>query len=127
MEASRIKEAKEASRFMESLSSSEWMLTSIADRLSSRQEKNGNGTECAGFRRYEMELLRMNMAVQPSPPVAPETGGSSERYRLMALAAITGGLVVLCVMLALPFLPAISWGLALTIITWPMHRWIARR
>ncbi|MFO0866873.1 MAG: AI-2E family transporter [Gemmataceae bacterium] len=56
----------------------------------------------------------------------PEPSGSGERYRLMALAVITGGLVVLCVILALPFLPAISWGLALTIITWPMHRWIAR-
>jgi predicted PurR-regulated permease PerM len=69
----------------------------------------------------------MDMAAQPHLPAPPDPGGSGERYRLMALAAITGGLVLVCVLLALPFLPAISWGLALTIITWPMHRWIAQR
>lgn len=69
----------------------------------------------------------MNVPAQPDSPAVPEPSGSGERYRLMALAAITGGLVAICVLLALPFLPAISWGLALTIITWPMHRWIARR
>ncbi|MBX9680980.1 MAG: AI-2E family transporter [Gemmataceae bacterium] len=69
----------------------------------------------------------MKRSAQADPPVMRDQAGSGERYRLMALAAMTGGLVVLCVLLALPFLPAISWGLALTIITWPMHRWIARR
>src|SRR4051794_24262396 len=56
-----------------------------------------------------------------------EATGSGERYRLMALAAITGALVFVCVLLALPFLPAIAWGAALAIIVWPMHRWIRTR
>jgi len=71
----------------------------------------------------------MNMAAQPpsSASTPPGGGESSERYRLMALAVITGGLVVLCLLLAVPFVPAIAWGLALTIICWPMHRLIASR
>jgi predicted PurR-regulated permease PerM len=61
-------------------------------------------------------------AVPTQGEPAPPTMG--ERYRLFALAAITFGCVVLCFLLAIPFLPAIAWGVALAIISWPMHRWI---
>jgi len=46
---------------------------------------------------------------------------------MAALAALTVGLVVLCFLLALPFLSAIAWGVALAVISWPMHRWIRER
>jgi predicted PurR-regulated permease PerM len=52
------------------------------------------------------------------PPVA------SRGYRSAALAALTVGLVILCFLLALPFLSAIAWGVALAVIAWPLHRWI---
>jgi predicted PurR-regulated permease PerM len=36
-------------------------------------------------------------------------------------------LLILSVLLAAPFLPAITWAVALAILAWPLHRWIARR
>jgi len=51
---------------------------------------------------------------------------SGARFRLLALAALTVSLIVLCVVVAVPFLPAITWGVALAIIAWPMHKVISR-
>ena len=51
---------------------------------------------------------------------------SNDRLRLFALAALTVGLIGLCVLLAVPFLPAITWGVALAILAWPLHRWVSR-
>lgn len=48
------------------------------------------------------------------------------RFRLFALAGLTAGLIGLCAGLTFPFLPAITWGVALAILAWPMHRRIAR-
>jgi predicted PurR-regulated permease PerM len=45
---------------------------------------------------------------------------------LFALATVTVGLIALCILLSVPFLPAITWGVALAIMAWPMHRWIRR-
>src|SRR5437773_3025226 len=50
----------------------------------------------------------------------------NDRLRLFALVALTAGLIALCVLLAVPFLPAITWGVALAILAWPLHRWIGR-
>ena len=36
-------------------------------------------------------------------------------------------LLVLCAWLAVPFLPAITWGVALAVIAWPLHTWVIRR
>jgi len=58
------------------------------------------------------------------PPAAPPP--SNERLRLLTLVALTAGLIALCLVLAIPFLPAITWGVALAILAWPMHRWIIR-
>jgi hypothetical protein len=44
-----------------------------------------------------------------------------------ALASLTAMSIALCVALALPVLPAITWAVALAILAWPMHRRIARR
>jgi predicted PurR-regulated permease PerM len=46
--------------------------------------------------------------------------------RPVALAAITLVLIALCAYLAWPFLPALTWALALAIIAWPLHVWITR-
>src|SRR4051812_31551180 len=65
-----------------------------------------------------------------APPPAADTPAAEARtgdlVRLGALAAVTAVLVSLCVLLAVPFLPAIAWGVALAIIAWPLHRWVGR-
>ena len=76
----------------------------------------------------------------PPPLVPPEARGphvrsagageptrTSTPIQLLALAALTGALLGLCVLLALPFLPAITWGVALAILAWPLHRWMSHR
>jgi predicted PurR-regulated permease PerM len=50
-----------------------------------------------------------------------------ERIRLLTLIALTVVLVGLSAWLALPFLPAITWAVALAILAWPLHRWLGRR
>ncbi len=49
-----------------------------------------------------------------------------ERIRLLTRAALTVALLGLCVALAVPFLPAVTWGVALAIMAWPLHTWIRR-
>src|SRR5436309_12396419 len=61
--------------------------------------------------------------VRPEGNTAAPSGA---RFRLLALAALTVSLIVLCVVVAVPFLPAITWGVALAIIAWPMHKVISR-
>ena len=74
----------------------------------------------------ETEDGKVPLDEQPAVPTAGEPAPPSmgERYRLFALAGLTFGCVVLCFLLAIPFLPAIAWGIALAIISYPMHRWI---
>src|SRR3954451_15545545 len=61
------------------------------------------------------------------PPSPRGTAGTGERVRLLALVTLTAVLIGLCLALAVPFLPAITWAVALAILAWPMHRWIAHR
>ncbi len=81
--------------------------------------RNGESTAMAGA-----DLVLPNSA----PPVAAPPR-EAERYRLLPLIALTGALILLCIVLAIPFLPSITWGVALAIIAWPLHsllrRWIA--
>jgi predicted PurR-regulated permease PerM len=61
----------------------------------------------------------------PSPKVdGPLTSGRP--LRPVALAIVTLVLIALCVYLAIPFLPALTWALALAILAWPLHVWIIR-
>jgi predicted PurR-regulated permease PerM len=61
----------------------------------------------------------------PSPKVdGPLTSGRP--LRPVALAIVTVALIALCVYLAKPLIPALTWGLALGIIAWPLHVWISR-
>ncbi len=45
---------------------------------------------------------------------------------MAALAALTGALAGLCLLLSVPLLPALTWGTALAVIAWPMHARVAR-
>lgn len=47
--------------------------------------------------------------------------------RVVTLALLTGALIALSVVIAVPFLHAITWGVALAIIGWPMHKAIRVR
>ena len=58
----------------------------------------------------------------PSEPT--RNGGRLRRFALVALAIVMIGL---CAGLAIPFLPAITWSVALAVLAWPMHRRIARQ
>lgn len=61
---------------------------------------------------------------EPSP-TAPLADGVT--LRPVALALLTLALIALCVYLSVPFLPALTWAVALAIIAWPVHRWVDRR
>lgn len=65
----------------------------------------------------------------PVTPIVDKEGqfASGERFRPIALAALTVLLVALCVWITVPFLPAVTWGLALAIIAWPLHAWVLRK
>src|SRR5262245_44175878 len=52
--------------------------------------------------------------------------GAVRGYRSLALAALTLVLVGLCVYLVVPYLPALSWGIALAVIAWPLQTWASR-
>ncbi|MDY3559921.1 AI-2E family transporter [Gemmata sp. JC673] len=52
---------------------------------------------------------------------------TGERLRPYALAALTALLLALSVALAVPFLPALTWGVALAIIAWPLNSWLRNR
>lgn len=52
---------------------------------------------------------------------------SGDGFRPFALAGLTIVLVGLCVVLALPFLPALTWGVAFAIVAWPLHLVVKRR
>lgn len=49
-----------------------------------------------------------------------------QHYQSVALIALTAVLLGLCVLIAIPFLPALTWGVAFAVIAWPLHARIAR-
>ncbi len=62
-----------------------------------------------------------------TPPAGAEPQTTARSLRPVTLAALTAGLIALCALLAYPFLPAITWGIALAILAGPIHRAIHRR
>jgi predicted PurR-regulated permease PerM len=76
-----------------------------------------------------MERNGQPTAPPPAPPAIVRQEGplaTGERMRPFALAVLTVALLALCVVLALPFLPAVTWGIALAVIAWPLHAWVLR-
>ena len=67
------------------------------------------------------------MSDKPNPTQPPQSIPKAEHLpgatvRLIALAVLTAVGVVLCVLIAYPFLPALAWGMALAIMAWPFQR-----
>jgi predicted PurR-regulated permease PerM len=50
-----------------------------------------------------------------------------ERIMTIALFLITAVALALCFLVVQPFIPALTWALALAIVVMPVHRWIERR
>lgn len=62
------------------------------------------------------------------PPHVSHTGIlTRERVTTMVLLLATAAAVYLCYRLVEPFLPALTWALALAVIARPIHRWVALR
>lgn len=73
------------------------------------------------------DLDHNGLAPAATPDNAAGVPTTSKQFRPLALAAITVALIVMSVLVALPFLPALTWSVALAIVAWPMHAWISRR
>lgn len=67
---------------------------------------------------------------EPQPAGAPAKA-PAPWVRLAALAVLTGGVLVLCGLLLAPFVPGLTWGVALAALALPMHRavgfWVRNR
>ncbi len=50
-----------------------------------------------------------------------------ERVLALFLIVITAAVLYLCYRLALPFVPALTWALALAVVAYPLHEWLRRR
>lgn len=62
------------------------------------------------------------------PPAPPAAGFWSERgLSDLALLALTVLALVLCYLIARPFVTSLAWATAFAVIGWPLHRRIARR
>ena len=56
------------------------------------------------------------------PPPSPRGWWTRQHTLLLVLAALTALALYACFLLAQPFLPAISWALALAVVAFPLHR-----
>src|SRR5687767_12530495 len=52
---------------------------------------------------------------------------SRQRVQALVLLGLTALGLYLCYRLVQPFLPALSWGLALAVVGYPLHKFICRR
>jgi predicted PurR-regulated permease PerM len=50
-----------------------------------------------------------------------------DRLLVIVLAIVTALVLVACLFVLSPFVPALTWALALAVIGYPIHRWIAKR
>lgn len=64
----------------------------------------------------------------PNAPAVVTDGplATGDKLRPLALAVLTLALIALCAYLTVPMLPALTWGVALAVISWPMHKWLAK-
>jgi predicted PurR-regulated permease PerM len=73
----------------------------------------------------------MDESQQPEPQKPITNGGWLTRERALALALVlivaTALAFYVCYRLALPFLPAVTWALALAVVAHPLHKMIAGR
>jgi predicted PurR-regulated permease PerM len=65
---------------------------------------------------------------RPRPPAPPAAGFSSVHgLSDLALLALTALALLLCYLIARPFVSSLAWATALAVVGWPMHQRIARR
>jgi predicted PurR-regulated permease PerM len=64
---------------------------------------------------------------QGPPRHRQRRSGRKVPLRVVTLAIVTAVLIALSLLIAFPFLHAITWGIALAIMAWPMHRIIKAR
>jgi predicted PurR-regulated permease PerM len=50
-----------------------------------------------------------------------------DRLLVIVLAIFTGLVILACLFVLAPFVPALTWALALSVIGFPIHRWITKR
>ncbi len=62
----------------------------------------------------------------PQKTTDATTSTGANGIRNFTFGVLTAIFIALCVVLAVPFLSAISWGVALAIIALPLHRWLER-
>jgi len=68
--------------------------------------------------------------IGPSPLLSPPQDNGwlpRERVLVLALLAATVLALYLCWLLALPFVPALTWALTFAIVARPLHRWLERK
>jgi len=65
--------------------------------------------------------------MSPTPRLGPGPTYSRERMLLLVLIGITTIVFYLCYRLTEPFIPALTWALALAVIGHPLHDWLHRR
>ena len=68
------------------------------------------------------------MPSNPSPPTPDSQAmwNTPRSARVLVLLVLTGIGLTLCVLLALPFLPALAWALAFAVLFTPLQRWLER-
>lgn len=66
---------------------------------------------------------------EPIVPPASQASGlwSTRGLQDLALLGLTIAGLVLCFLIARPFVGALAWAVALTVVAWPLHRQVARR
>ena len=70
----------------------------------------------------------MSASERPLPPVEESSDwGSRSQVRALVLMAMTVGGLYLCYRMALPFLPALAWALALALLLVPVQRLLERK
>lgn len=69
----------------------------------------------------------MNDTASKPQPVNREAWWTREHALIVVLVAATALLLFLCWKLVQPFLDPIAWAIALAVIAYPLHRWIAKR
>ena len=71
-------------------------------------------------------VLSAEVAPMPTSRAPPVTHAAQNRLMLGILGVLTIAGVVLCYRLAAPFLPALTWAVALAVVARPMHQRIVR-
>jgi predicted PurR-regulated permease PerM len=64
---------------------------------------------------------------EKSPAAKVSRPFSRDRVRSVILFTFTAITVILCLGLAAPFVPAITWSLALAVVAHPLHAWVEKR